>query len=61
MSTYDKSGLINEEEAMDYSDSPMDANYSIQNPVGGYQSSAQHPRSGRTASRAPPRGIFDDV
>lgn len=56
--TYDKSELLNEAEPMDYSDSPA-----VANPVGGYQSQAQHPRAKphRTNPRGPPRGIFDDV
>ncbi|XP_052274566.1 G-protein coupled receptor-associated protein LMBRD2-like isoform X2 [Dreissena polymorpha] len=58
ISTHDKSGLINEEEPMDFTDLPSSASH-----VGGYQSAAQHPRTHapRPSSRVPPRGIFDDV
>ena len=60
--TYDKSELLNEAEAIDYSDAPVEG-YNTSNSAAGYQAQAQHPRikPQRPGTRVPPKGIFDDV
>ncbi|XP_052775817.1 G-protein coupled receptor-associated protein LMBRD2-like isoform X2 [Mya arenaria] len=62
VSTHDKSGLINEEEPVDFRDESV-GSYTTPNPVGGYQTSSQFTRAKahRPTGRAPPKGIFDDV
>lgn len=59
----DKSELLRQAEPIDYISSNSNAldDFASQ-PVGGYQSQAQFPRSkAHRSSRAPPKGLFDDV
>lgn len=62
-STYDKSELLNEAEPIDYTDLQMD-NFADASTSSGYQAQGHLPpraKPARPGSRAPPRGIFDDL